>query len=354
MVDPEVRDEVPDEHVVPAKVGSEEVESSAGENEADVAQDNELGILCLVEGAAGVEMVDSTAEAVLLALAAALTLALMVVVASDIGEKVVGPANDLLGNEHGKGEGRGVLGELGELVDHAAETSGLLLASARDEDHVALHVAGCLVVLAVGDLPAEIGDQERGVEDPASHVVDEAGVGKGTVATLVGNDPEAGAKEALEDGVDGPEGASGEGAWDVLGGHKVVEDGEGGGEVDHVAGNVGVALESRALKAVLGDGITDVLDGVVGRRELVAVGVDELAVGGLGGVYVDRGERRQRGGRGRGSRGVDRRDGGGGFRRLIDGEVAAQSRVGDGAGGRGGGHGDNAVESGQVGMGERR
>jgi len=60
-----------------------------------------------------------------------------------------------------------------------------------------------------------------------------------------------------------------------------VEDVEGGSERGKVTSNVAETTEARALEAVLGDGIADVLDGVVGDLELVAVGVEELAIGPL-------------------------------------------------------------------------
>lgn len=155
------------------------------------------------------------------------------------------------------------------------------------------------------------------------------------MTTLVGNDPETGSEEALEDGVDGPEGSAGEDIGDVLGGDKVVEDGEGGGEAGNVTEDVVVTLEGRALEAVLGDGITDVLDGVVGRGEFVAVGVDELAVGFLFLGDVDRGEGGERGGRGRGTGGVHGRDNGRGVCRVDSlCDVSAQHTVA-GNGGRG-------------------
>lgn len=93
-----------------------------------------------------------------------------------------------------------------------------------------------------------------------------------------------------------------------------MEDIEGGGQADDVADDVRVSLEGGALEAVLGDGVADVLDGEVGHLELVAVGVDQAAVvGGLDTGNVDRGQRRQRRGRGRRSGGVH---GGHGSRRL--------------------------------------
>lgn len=205
VVDPEVRDAVPDGQVEPAKGAAEVIEGAEGDDQANVADEDVLGILGLVQRAGRVEVVDAASEAVVLALATALTLALVEVVAGDVGEQVVGPADKLLHDQHEESVGGRLLGQLRQLVDHLADASGVLLASAGEEDHVALHVAGGGVVLVVRDLPAKVGDEQGGVEEPAGDVVDEAGVGEGAVAALVGNDPETGAEEALQDGVDGPE-----------------------------------------------------------------------------------------------------------------------------------------------------
>jgi hypothetical protein len=282
VVNPEVGNKVPDGHVVETELLDEEVQSSGHQTNTDIAHDDELSILVLVQRAAGVEVVDTTAEAVLLALATTLTLALVVVVAGNVGEKVVGPADELLEDEHKQGESGGLLSKMGELVDHLAETSSLLLAGSGNKDHVTLHVAGGLVVLSVGDLPAEVGDKEGRVKNPASNVVDEARIGESTMTALMGDDPETSTEKTLKNGVDGPQTSAGGGGGDVFGSHEVVPDAESGGKEDNVAKNVGVSLESGALEAVLRDGIVDVLDGKVGNLELVAVGVEQNTILGLG------------------------------------------------------------------------
>ena len=50
---------------------------------------------------------------------------------------------------------------------------------------------------------------------------------------------------------------------------------EGGSDADNVAGNVVETGGSRALEAVSRDSVTNLLDGVVGDLELVAVCVDQ-------------------------------------------------------------------------------
>lgn len=328
VVHPEVGEKVPDSQVGPAKGRTEVVESRAGEKQTEIRDENVGGLLVVVERAAGDKVVDTAASTVVLALATALTLALVVVVASDVGEEVVGPADELLADEEGKGVGGSVLGELAQLVDQTAETRSLLLAGTGHKDHVALHVAGGLVVLAVGILPGEVGDEQGRVKNPASDVVDEVGIREGAVSALVGNDPETSAKETLEEGVDSPESTADPDVGDVLGGHVVVVDGKGGGEVEHVAEDVEITLEGGALEAVLGNGIANVLDGEVGRSELVAVGVNQLSVVGGLGVNLHLREGGEGCGRGRGARGVARRVGGrDSGRRLggLCGEVATQA-----------------------------
>jgi hypothetical protein len=94
------------------------------------------------------------------------------VVARHVGEEVVGPADNLLSDEMEEGGDGGLLGQLVELVGETTHPRGLLLAGARHKDHVALDVARRLVVLGVANLPAEVWDQERRVEDPTDDVVE--------------------------------------------------------------------------------------------------------------------------------------------------------------------------------------
>lgn len=88
-----------------------------------------------------------------------------------------------------------------------------------------------------------------------------------------------------------------------------MEDVEGGSEGGDVAGNVVEATGSRTLEAVLGDGIADVLDGVVGNFEGVAVRVDEGAAGILDVGLASRAKRREGGVRGRASGRIEGRSG---------------------------------------------
>lgn len=84
----------------------------------------------------------------------------------------------------------------------------MLITSAWQEDHVALHVASGLVVLAVADFPGEVWDKESRVAKPTNGVVQGLALRERLVSTLVGKHPQTGSKETLEEGVHSPESSS--------------------------------------------------------------------------------------------------------------------------------------------------
>lgn len=289
VVDPKPRDPEPDKRVGPSESVAEINLHESVESNANVAQDNELGVLLLVQRASRVEVIDTSSRSIVLALAAPLTLALVEVVTGNIGHEVVGPSNKLLSNKHGESEDGGLFGKLRDLVKKTAHTLGVVLTGARNKNHIALHVSCGLVVLAVRNLPAEVGYKQRRVKEPASDIVDHARRRESSMTTLMGNDPETCAEEPLHGRVQSPKGEAGRLAGDVVGSDEVVEDVKCRGETGHIAEDISPATNGRSFKAVLGNGIANVLDRVVRRREVVAVGVDEVGVLGLGlSIDVDR------------------------------------------------------------------
>ena len=359
VVDPEVGEEVPDKKIVEAEVVANPDKTRNSEGDTEVTEQDQVLVTPLVQGARGVEVVDTAEEAVLLSLALALDLALVEVVAGNVGEEVQRPSSKLLANgveESGDGS---LFGQLADLVDKLANAGGINLTGLWDEDHVTLHVAGGLVVLAVGNLPREVGNKQERVADPANGVVESLGRREGLVTALVGKDPETSTEKTLEHGVSSPEHGAQRQRRNSLWGNVVVEDVEGGGKQGQVAGNVSQTTGSGALKAVLGNCIAELLDGIVGNLELVSVGVEKLAVGPLGlGLLVQRGQRRVGGRTGRGVKGRGRdgvgsrvgrlvplhggllRTGGGGGHGVVG---SGGERI-DGCGGGGGGEGRGGEE----------
>lgn len=276
VVDPEPGNDVPNEDSLEAVDLANESQDGESDGEAKVTEQDQLLVLALVKRAAGVEVADTTAEAVELALTLALGLLVVVAVAGDVEEQVHGPATDLLAEHVEGGVDRGLLKELVHLVHGSAGAGSEDIAGLGDEDHVALHVAGGLVVLSVADLPAEVRDEKGGVAEPADKVVQGLAVREGLVAALVGKNPETGTDKTLDDGVESPQTPTDAVRGNVLGSDKLVEEVESADQGDDVTGNVVEAGGSRTLKAVLGNGVSDVVDGVVGHLELVAVSVNQL------------------------------------------------------------------------------
>lgn len=120
------------------------------------------------------------------------------------------------------------------------------------------------------------------------------------MSALVGHDPEASAEETLEDSVESPAGDTSRVERDVLRREVGVEKVEGGGEESDVAADVVEASGGRAVEAVLGDGIVELLDSVVGDLELVAVEIAEDAHGLALSLHLGHGGERGRRGRGAG------------------------------------------------------
>lgn len=312
MVHPEVGDTVPNQKVHPAELGADQVQNASDNGETDVTQDNELSILGLVQRARRVEVVDTAEVAVLLALSTTFRLTFVVVVASDVGEQVHGPTEELLEKEvEGSGDG-GFLHQLIELVQSLADARGILLPGLGHEHHVAGNVAGGLVVLSVGDLPGEVGHQKSGVADPTNSVIENLGGRESLVTALVSQNPDTGTEQTLHDGVKSPQHDSCRLVRDGLRGHVVVEDIEDGREPEDIPEDIIQAGESFALIAMGGNGITDLLDGIIRDLELVAIGVQHLAAG----LCL----RRQRG-QGSGRRGLARAVQRGGGDRAGNGRI---------------------------------
>lgn len=276
MVDPEVWNDVPNQKVLEAVGAADKSEDRDSDGKAEIREKNQIFVLLLVQRAAWQEVVDA-AVAILLADTLALWLLLVVVVASHVSEKVHWPANELLADEHGGGVDWRLLEQLVHLVQNVAHAGGVLLASTGNEDHVTLHVASGLVVLAVADFPAEVWHQKGGMAEPTNSVVEHLARREGLVATFVGQHPETRAKATLSEGVEGPQGGSERIRRHVLGRAVRVEEVEGASEESDVPSNVAQSSETRPLVAMLGNGVADVIDGVIWQLKFVAICVHKLS-----------------------------------------------------------------------------
>lgn len=173
VVHPEIRDSVPHEEVEPAKVLSEKVQDAAHDEKAHIARDDELSIFRLVQRTRRVEMVDTSEEPVPLALPTTLWLFLVIVMAGDIGEEIHWPSKQLLENEVGSGEERGFLHQFRQFMDGFANSGCILFPGFGNEHHVTGEVSGRLVVLCMRDLPREVRDQQKRMQDKPDSVVED-------------------------------------------------------------------------------------------------------------------------------------------------------------------------------------
>lgn len=167
--------------------------------------------------------------------------------------------------------------------------------------------------------------------DPADGVVEDLGGRESLVTALMGHNPETSSRQTLHEGVESPQsGAEGE-VGNGLGRHVVVEEVEGNRKLGDVASNITQTADGRALEAVLGNGRAQLANGIVGDLELVAVGVDELAVALRSNLGL-RAERREGGVRGRAGWGIGGRVRNGRGSR-VGGDIASQSTRRAGGGG---------------------
>lgn len=298
MIHPEIRGEIPYGQIRPAIPLADQDQHGRDDGQPEIAEQDQLRILGFVQRARWVEVVDAVEEAVRLALAATLALALVVVVAGDVAQQIARPTAQLLLEEIHEGHDGRVLRQLGQLVRESADVGGVLLAPSGHEDHVPLQVAGGLVMLAVGDLPGEVGDQEGGMTDPTDGVVELLRRREGLVAAFVGEHPETGAEETLDEGIEGPEPGPQQTGGDRFGRHITREEPEGHGQRGHVPGHVRESSPGGSLKAMGGNGIPDLLNGEIGELKGIAKSVDQLHRLRLSGAV--RGVKRRQGRRGGG------------------------------------------------------
>jgi len=153
VVHPKVRSEVPNSHVGKSIGFAEHDENADRDSKTKVAEKDELGVLGFVQRTGRVEVVDAGKEPVDPALSATFKLALVVVVAGDIAKKIHWPAQELLSNGMEQGGNGGLLSQFVKFVHQFSDTASIHLASLGNEDHVTLHVASGLVMLAMGNLP---------------------------------------------------------------------------------------------------------------------------------------------------------------------------------------------------------
>lgn len=263
VVHVDVRNGPVHEHVERTKVLVPCVDNKRLGQDTNVTHDNVPVVPLLKNGRVGVEVVHAPSR-------------VSDLLAGDVGEEVHDPAAQLLAKQVAQRVKRRVAGDLFQGVGVVLLHERLF--SVGHEHHVSVHVARGLVVLAVGKLPGEVRHKPVRVQDPAHGVIDPGVVRKRPMATFVGQHPKTGTKKTLDIRVSGPRSKTKR--WvrqqaDVVLGH-VPEKHHASNVSEHVPERFG----GSSLVAVGRNGSKNILDGVVGGLEGVAISVDG---GGLGG-----------------------------------------------------------------------
>lgn len=98
------------------------------------------------------------------------------------------------------------------------------------------------------------------------------------MTALMSQDPETSTKEALNDGIHSPKPSSKYSRRDIFWSNVCVEDHEDDRQTTDVSSNIAQPPQTRAVEAVSGDGISNVVDRVVWKFELVSIRINELPI----------------------------------------------------------------------------
>ena len=208
MINPQIWQDVPHKEVRKSKVLSNPVEDTGGDQEPDIAEDDEFCIFRLIQRTRWVEVVDAITEAILLPFSAPFALSLMTIMPGHIREQVGGPATKLLVEKvEGSSEGR-LFSKLVELMQKVATSRSIIFPGLRHEDHISLHMARRFVMLTMRNLPGEVWHQQSRMTDEANGIVENLARRERLVSAFVSHDPQPSAEKALHESVAGPETSS--------------------------------------------------------------------------------------------------------------------------------------------------
>lgn len=213
-----------------------------------------------------------------LALPATFGLTLMVIVARDVGGQIHEPSEQLLEDQADSSQNGGLLHQLAQLVHSLSHTRSKLFSGLGDKNHITAQVAGSLVMLAVGNLPREVRNQQERVAEPANGIIQDLVRRERLVTALVSQDPQTSTKQTLNNSVQRPQDNPGRHGGHSFRGHIVVEEVEDAGQGGQIAGHIVQAYGNGAVEAVSRNGFSDLLYGEIGKLELVSVRVEHLAV----------------------------------------------------------------------------
>lgn len=251
VVNPHVGNNVEQEGGPGAVVLSELVDGGADEGQADVGEEDVQGLLGTEDARGGLEVAEAEPAALTLQTLGA---------GRDVEQEVALPGEQLVGEELDQVHNGRLVKHLGVDAQASEPAQGsnlalVVLLGGRDKGHVLLHVASVHVVASMAELPAEEGNHEQRVKNPADKAVQLAVEREGAMAALVGQDPDTSADETLSETVGSPGGSTGVEVLDLrdVGERGVTQAGSEG----EVPGNVAERSHNGGLEAVGRNGLSD-------------------------------------------------------------------------------------------------
>jgi hypothetical protein len=254
VVNPEVGDTIEEEGVHGTDVLAEDIDGVTNKGQANVGEENVESLLGAEDTRGGLKVAETPP-----ALLALQTLG----AGRDVEEQVALPGKELVSHELGEGDNGCLVKHLGVNTQASEPAQGshlalVVLLGGGDKGHVLLHVASVHVVASMAELPAEEGNHEQRVKNPADKAVQAAVKREGAMSALVSQDPDTSADETLGETVCCP-GASTSvevlDLWDVSEGG--VEQASGKSKI---SGNVTERSYNRRLEAVRRNSLSDGVD----------------------------------------------------------------------------------------------
>lgn len=116
-------------------------------------------------------------------------------------EHVYLPIHQLMEQQMEECVNRCVLCKISDFLNSLAEPLSICKTSDRYKGGIGGHIGYTLVMIAVGDLPPEVGYKEGGVENKTKIIIKEFRGGERLMTAFVSKDPNPATKESLNEGV---------------------------------------------------------------------------------------------------------------------------------------------------------
>lgn len=210
MVNPEIGNDIEQSNLPEPDLGTQVVESASNNQQTQISDGDQVSLRVCEQRAQGIEVAVSES------LGGGALLRQTLVSGADIEKHVQLPSQNLVTEQSNSVVEGSFLNQLGELAEHSRLLVLDLGLGSRYKDSVLLDVAVVSVVSGMGDLPREERNHQKRVNGPATKVVESGRLRKGTMATLMADNPHSSADAALKKGVQDPSRRPHERSWQEI------------------------------------------------------------------------------------------------------------------------------------------